>query len=164
MCGTGNLSVAANVPTDTAAGSEDAFGLAGARAVVALEPMSDFFLIDNTLTTGSRRYRRFSVSSSPAGDRRSPQDSTNLVTFTKVPARQDVLLATVRHPGGYAEESVRLLFDGDARSVTLRRPLTHAIRVASRDHAGDSSASMAGEMRRGNVTGFDVYSMRRRVD
>jgi len=42
---------------------------AGAKAVVELEPMSDFFLVDNTLNTGSRRYRRFSVSSEPAGDR-----------------------------------------------------------------------------------------------
>ncbi|HEX6084063.1 MAG TPA: Ig-like domain-containing protein, partial [Thermoanaerobaculia bacterium] len=73
---------------------------------------------------------------------REPDPSTNLVTFTKVPARQDVLLATVRHPGGYAEESVRLLFDGDARSITLR--LKTIGNVSGRVLAHDGITPVAG--------------------
>ena len=42
---------------------------AGQKGVVELEPHSDFFVVENALTTGSRRARRFSVSSEAAGDR-----------------------------------------------------------------------------------------------
>lgn len=39
----------------------------GARGVVELEPQSDFFVVENALTTGNRRARRFSVFSDAAG-------------------------------------------------------------------------------------------------
>jgi serine-type D-Ala-D-Ala carboxypeptidase/endopeptidase (penicillin-binding protein 4) len=39
----------------------------GAKGVVELEPQSDFFVVENALTTGNRRARRFSVSSDAAG-------------------------------------------------------------------------------------------------
>jgi D-alanyl-D-alanine carboxypeptidase/D-alanyl-D-alanine-endopeptidase (penicillin-binding protein 4) len=41
----------------------------GAKAVVEMEPASDYFVVENALTTGSRRARRFSVSSEAAGDK-----------------------------------------------------------------------------------------------
>jgi D-alanyl-D-alanine carboxypeptidase/D-alanyl-D-alanine-endopeptidase (penicillin-binding protein 4) len=39
----------------------------GAKGVVELEPQSDFFVVENALTTGNRRARRFSVASDAAG-------------------------------------------------------------------------------------------------
>ncbi|MFL5356024.1 D-alanyl-D-alanine carboxypeptidase/D-alanyl-D-alanine-endopeptidase [Archangium sp.] len=39
----------------------------GAKGVVEVEPPSDFFVVENTLTTGNARARRFSVSSDAAG-------------------------------------------------------------------------------------------------
>ena len=41
----------------------------GQKAAVEVEPASDFFVVDSSLTTGSRRVRRVSVSSDPAGDK-----------------------------------------------------------------------------------------------
>lgn len=48
-----------------------------------------------------------------------PDPVTGIVTFEKVPARQNVTVATVRHPLGYASEEVYLSHDGDSRSITL---------------------------------------------
>ncbi|XXF79148.1 D-alanyl-D-alanine carboxypeptidase/D-alanyl-D-alanine-endopeptidase [Myxococcaceae bacterium GXIMD 01537] len=42
---------------------------AGAKGTVEMEPASDYFVVENSLTTGSRRARRFSVSSDPAADK-----------------------------------------------------------------------------------------------
>ncbi|WP_309890535.1 D-alanyl-D-alanine carboxypeptidase/D-alanyl-D-alanine-endopeptidase [Archangium sp.] len=39
----------------------------GAKGVVEIEPQSDYFLVENALTTGNRRARRFSVASDAAG-------------------------------------------------------------------------------------------------
>jgi D-alanyl-D-alanine carboxypeptidase/D-alanyl-D-alanine-endopeptidase (penicillin-binding protein 4) len=39
----------------------------GAKGTVEMEPPSDYFLVENQLTTGSRRARRVSVTSDPAG-------------------------------------------------------------------------------------------------
>lgn len=39
----------------------------GAKGVVELEPQSEFFIVENALTTGNRRARRFSVASDAAG-------------------------------------------------------------------------------------------------
>jgi D-alanyl-D-alanine carboxypeptidase/D-alanyl-D-alanine-endopeptidase (penicillin-binding protein 4) len=39
----------------------------GAKGVVEIEPQSDFFVVENALTTGNRRARRFSVASDAAG-------------------------------------------------------------------------------------------------
>ncbi|HEX5751836.1 MAG TPA: D-alanyl-D-alanine carboxypeptidase/D-alanyl-D-alanine-endopeptidase [Archangium sp.] len=39
----------------------------GAKGVVEVEPQSDFFVVENTLTTGNARARRFSVASDAAG-------------------------------------------------------------------------------------------------
>ncbi|MCI0571723.1 MAG: D-alanyl-D-alanine carboxypeptidase/D-alanyl-D-alanine-endopeptidase [Myxococcaceae bacterium] len=41
----------------------------GARAVVELEPKSDFFQVENQLTTGKRQQHRWSVKSEPSGER-----------------------------------------------------------------------------------------------
>lgn len=41
----------------------------GSRAVVELDPPSEYFVLENKLLTGSRRHRRFSVSSRPEKDR-----------------------------------------------------------------------------------------------
>jgi D-alanyl-D-alanine carboxypeptidase/D-alanyl-D-alanine-endopeptidase (penicillin-binding protein 4) len=41
----------------------------GAKGVVEIEPNSDFFIVENQLSTGSRRARRVSVTSKPAGDK-----------------------------------------------------------------------------------------------
>ncbi|HEX7831344.1 MAG TPA: hypothetical protein VF787_16930, partial [Thermoanaerobaculia bacterium] len=46
--------------------------------------------------------------------------ATGIVTLTKIPARQDVTLATVRNPAGYATARAYLAYDGDVRNVTLR--------------------------------------------
>ncbi|MDY7226909.1 D-alanyl-D-alanine carboxypeptidase/D-alanyl-D-alanine endopeptidase [Hyalangium rubrum] len=43
--------------------------LPGSKGVVEMEPASDFFVIENQLSTGSRRARRVSVTSKPAGDK-----------------------------------------------------------------------------------------------
>ncbi|MCY1074599.1 D-alanyl-D-alanine carboxypeptidase/D-alanyl-D-alanine endopeptidase [Archangium lansingense] len=40
----------------------------GAKGVVELEPQSDFFVVENALTTGNARARRFSVASDAAGN------------------------------------------------------------------------------------------------
>ncbi len=40
----------------------------GAKGVVEIEPPSDYFVVDNRLTTGTKRSRRFSVSSEPERD------------------------------------------------------------------------------------------------
>ena len=39
----------------------------GSKGVVEIEPQSDFFVVENTLTTGNARARRFSVASDAAG-------------------------------------------------------------------------------------------------
>lgn len=39
----------------------------GAKGTVEMEPPSDYFIVENQLTTGSRRARRVSVTSDPAG-------------------------------------------------------------------------------------------------
>ncbi|HUP60265.1 MAG TPA: carboxypeptidase regulatory-like domain-containing protein [Thermoanaerobaculia bacterium] len=49
-----------------------------------------------------------------------PDPNTGLVTFTKVPARQNLGVATARNPLGYAATSAYLSYDGDVRNVTLR--------------------------------------------
>ncbi|MCY0998460.1 D-alanyl-D-alanine carboxypeptidase/D-alanyl-D-alanine-endopeptidase [Myxococcus sp. MISCRS1] len=40
---------------------------AGAKGVVEMEPPSDYFIVDNQLSTGARRARRVSVTSDPVG-------------------------------------------------------------------------------------------------
>ncbi len=41
----------------------------GAKVTIEMEPASDYFIIENSVTTGTRRARRFSVASEPAGDK-----------------------------------------------------------------------------------------------
>ncbi|HEX8255235.1 MAG TPA: carboxypeptidase-like regulatory domain-containing protein, partial [Thermoanaerobaculia bacterium] len=45
---------------------------------------------------------------------------TGIVTFQKVPARQKVIVSTVRHPLGFASDDGFISFDGDAQAVTLQ--------------------------------------------
>ncbi|HYO78098.1 MAG TPA: Ig-like domain-containing protein, partial [Thermoanaerobaculia bacterium] len=45
---------------------------------------------------------------------------TGIVTFQKVPARQKVILSTVRHPLGFASADAFLSYDGDAHAITLQ--------------------------------------------
>lgn len=61
------------------------------KPAVELEPHSDFFIVDSTLTTGKRRYRRFSVSSEAAGDRQKiilrgvlPADPSGFALWKKI--------------------------------------------------------------------------------
>jgi Bacterial Ig-like domain/Carboxypeptidase regulatory-like domain len=49
-----------------------------------------------------------------------PDGATGLVTFDKVPARQNVKVETVRNPVGYSSATAYLAFDGDVRNVSLR--------------------------------------------
>jgi Bacterial Ig-like domain/F5/8 type C domain len=49
-----------------------------------------------------------------------PDPATGLVTFTKIPARQEVILATHRNPAGYATAKTTLQFDGDLQTIPLR--------------------------------------------
>jgi hypothetical protein len=49
-----------------------------------------------------------------------PDPITGIVTLTKIPARQNVTIATVRNPAGYATAAAYLAYDGDVRNVTLR--------------------------------------------
>jgi D-alanyl-D-alanine carboxypeptidase/D-alanyl-D-alanine-endopeptidase (penicillin-binding protein 4) len=63
----------------------------GKKAVVEVEPHSDFFVVDNGLHTGSRRYRRFTISSEPAGEKQRivvrgvvPSDQTAVATYKKI--------------------------------------------------------------------------------
>lgn len=71
-----------------------------------------------------------------------PDPVTNLVTFDKVPARQEVLLETVRHPAGYDVQKVMLSFDGDLRNVSLRLKTTGD--VTGRVLAHDGITPVAG--------------------
>lgn len=48
-----------------------------------------------------------------------PDSVTGIVTIPKIPARQNVTIATVRNPAGYASASAYLAYDGDVRNVTL---------------------------------------------
>ncbi|HUR79641.1 MAG TPA: Ig-like domain-containing protein, partial [Thermoanaerobaculia bacterium] len=84
-----------------------------------------------------------------------PDPSTNLVTFTRVPARQEVIFETVRHPAGYAAQTVRLLYDGDLRNVTLR--LKTIGDVSGRVFAHDGITPVAGATVR-ITTGTLVYA------
>ncbi|HVG22679.1 MAG TPA: carboxypeptidase regulatory-like domain-containing protein, partial [Thermoanaerobaculia bacterium] len=86
---------------------------------------------------------------------RDPDPSTNLVTFTRVPARQDLLFETVRHPGGYAQQSVRLVYDGDLRNINLR--LKTIGDVSGRVYAHDGITPVAGATVR-ITTGTAVYA------
>jgi len=64
----------------------------GQKGVVEVEPASEYFVIENGLVTGSRRYRRFSVSSDPAPDNRQrivvrgsvPPDQGAIATYKKI--------------------------------------------------------------------------------
>ncbi len=63
----------------------------GAKGVVEMEPNSDFFIVENLLTTGSRRARRVSVTSKPAGDKQRiivrgqlPPDQGALSVYKKI--------------------------------------------------------------------------------
>ncbi|HEX7831273.1 MAG TPA: discoidin domain-containing protein [Thermoanaerobaculia bacterium] len=48
-------------------------------------------------------------------------DQTTLLnTFVKIPAQQQIVVYTDRHPAGYAGTDLRLLYEGDLRNVTLR--------------------------------------------
>jgi len=71
-----------------------------------------------------------------------PDPTTNLVTFARVPAKQDVLFETVRHPAGYARQTIRLSFDGDVRNVNLR--LSTISSVTGRVFAHDGITPVAG--------------------
>ncbi len=84
-----------------------------------------------------------------------PDPSTNLVTFTRVPAKQDVIFETVRHPAGYAQQTVRLVFDGDLRNVSLR--LKTIGDVSGRVFAHDGITPVAGATVR-ITTGTAVYA------
>src|SRR5262249_3995885 len=41
----------------------------GAKATIEIEPPSDYIVVESQLVTGTRRYRRFSVTSEPLGDK-----------------------------------------------------------------------------------------------
>ncbi|MBN1207906.1 MAG: D-alanyl-D-alanine carboxypeptidase/D-alanyl-D-alanine-endopeptidase [Myxococcaceae bacterium] len=63
----------------------------GAKGVVEVEPHSDYFIVENALTTGSRRARRVSVASKPAGDKQRitvrgqlPADQGSLSIYKKI--------------------------------------------------------------------------------
>ena len=57
----------------------------GDKPSVEMEPPSDFFVVDSSLTTSTRRHRRFSIQSSAAGDKQK-------ITVTGVvPAAADVV-------------------------------------------------------------------------
>ncbi len=49
-----------------------------------------------------------------------PDPNSGLVTFTKVPARMEFSVATVRNPAGFASGNGQLAYDGDVRNLTLR--------------------------------------------
>jgi len=49
-----------------------------------------------------------------------PDAATGLVTFDKVPARQNARVETVRNPVGYATTTAYLAYDGDVRQVSLQ--------------------------------------------
>lgn len=63
----------------------------GKKGIVEVEPQSDYFVVDNALMTGSRRYRRFSISSEAAGEKQRivvrgsvPSDQTAIATYKKI--------------------------------------------------------------------------------
>ncbi|HEX8410707.1 MAG TPA: carboxypeptidase regulatory-like domain-containing protein, partial [Thermoanaerobaculia bacterium] len=84
-----------------------------------------------------------------------PDPATNLVTFRKVPARQDVIFETWRHPAGYDRQQVLLAFDGDLRNVNLR--LKTIGNVTGRVYAHDGLTPIAGATVRIR-TGTAVYA------
>ncbi|HYV49365.1 MAG TPA: D-alanyl-D-alanine carboxypeptidase/D-alanyl-D-alanine-endopeptidase [Myxococcaceae bacterium] len=64
----------------------------GQKGVVEIEPASDFFVVENGLTTGSRKYRRFNIVSEPAPDNKQrikvmgaiPPDQSAVATYKKI--------------------------------------------------------------------------------
>lgn len=84
-----------------------------------------------------------------------PDPATNLVTFHKVPARQDVIFSTVRHPAGFASDKVMLAYDGDARELMLH--LQTIGDVSGRVFAHDGITPLAGATVR-IETGTAVYA------
>lgn len=64
-----------------------------------------------------------------------PDPVTGIVTFPRIPAKQWVTVATVRHPLGHATERVYLTHDADVRQVVLR--LDSASEVSGRVFAHD---------------------------
>ncbi len=63
----------------------------GAKGVVEMEPNSDYFIVENGLTTGSRRARRVSVASKPSGDKQRivvrgqlPPDQGSVSVYKKI--------------------------------------------------------------------------------
>jgi D-alanyl-D-alanine carboxypeptidase/D-alanyl-D-alanine-endopeptidase (penicillin-binding protein 4) len=65
--------------------------LPGAKGIVEMEPNSDFFVVENGLTTGTRRARRVSVASKPLGDKQRiivkgqlPSDQGSVSVYKKI--------------------------------------------------------------------------------
>ncbi|HEX2835650.1 MAG TPA: Ig-like domain-containing protein [Thermoanaerobaculia bacterium] len=84
-----------------------------------------------------------------------PDPISGLITIPKVPARQDVTLATVRNPAGYASAVAYLAYDGDVRNVTLRMKTIGD--VTGRVLAHDGVTPVSGATVRIN-TGTATYS------
>jgi hypothetical protein len=84
-----------------------------------------------------------------------PDPVTGIVTFAKIPAKQWVTVATVRHPLGYAEERVYLTHDADVRQVVLR--LGSASEVSGRVFAHDAITPLPDATVR-IITGTASYS------
>lgn len=84
-----------------------------------------------------------------------PDPISGLITIPRVPARQDVTLATVRNPAGYASAVAYLAYDGDVRNVTLRMKTIGD--VTGRVLAQDGITPVSGATVRIN-TGTATYS------
>ncbi len=80
----------------------------GGKATVEIEPPSDYVVVESALTSGSQRYRRFSVSSEPLGDKQQ-----RIVIHGSVPGdRVWTVYKKIDHPPLYFGHSLkRMLAD-----------------------------------------------------
>ncbi|MGQ0504370.1 MAG: D-alanyl-D-alanine carboxypeptidase/D-alanyl-D-alanine endopeptidase [Myxococcaceae bacterium] len=80
---------------------------AGSKAVVEIEPPSDYISVDSALTTGARRYRRFSVKSEPLGDKQ----QKILVQGTVPDERVWSIYKKIDHPPYYFGQSLKRILN-----------------------------------------------------
>ncbi len=89
----------------------------GEKALVEMEPPSDFFVIDSQLVTGTRRNRRFSVSSDAAGERQ------KIVARGLVPDEKDAIAVwkKIDSPPFYFGFTLKQMLE--ARGVKVKGPI-----------------------------------------
>lgn len=86
----------------------------GAKGVVEMEPPSDYFQVENGLSTGSRRARRVSVTSKPSGDKQ------KILVRGQLPSEQGALSVwkKIDHPPMYFGYTLKQMLN--SRGIKVR--------------------------------------------